>query len=252
MSLQNKNKLVSIFFSGIFLLLFIVGLIYNKDNLASKWYTYTIDGLLSIFAIIVFPLLSKMFKIIIAPLIRILVLSFVLAAVYLGTIFDFYSKISFWDLLLHFSSGVIFTFIGFVIVKNLFLDKLERKQSYLFGLIVAVLLSFSIAFMWEILEFTGDSITGGNAQKFIPTVNGIYNGGNSNLPLLGDNKTIAEFFRRPEGYRYALFDTMYDMVVCFVGTMFATIVLGISYNFANAYKLDNLIKYQNQVVSTKI
>ena len=86
----------------------------------------------------------------------------------------------------------------------------------------------------------------------IPTVNGIYNGGNSNLPLLGDNKTIAEFFRRPEGYRYALFDTMYDMVVCFVGTMLTTIVLGISYNFANAYKLDNLIKYQKQVVSTKI
>ena len=61
-------------------------------------------------------------------------------------------------------------------------------------------------------------------QKFIPMVDGLFNGGAGREPLLGTDEQIAAFFRRPEGYKYALMDTMYDLVVDLVGAAIMTMI----------------------------
>ena len=71
--------------------------------------------------------------------------------------------------------------------------------------------------MWEIYEFTFVSLFGTNMQKVIPEVDGLFNGGDSSLILNGSNDLIADFFKTPAGYRYALMDTMEDIVCCFTG-----------------------------------
>jgi len=78
--------------------------------------------------------------------------------------------------------------------------------------------------VWEVMEFFIDSIFGCNMQKFIPMVDGIWNGGAGKEPLIGTNEQIAEFFRSPAGYKYALMDTMYDIIVDLFGALFMTMV----------------------------
>ena len=54
-------------------------------------------------------------------------------------------------------------------------------------------------------------------QKVIPKVDGLFNGGDSSVILNGSNDLIADFFKTPAGYRYALMDTMEDIVCCLTG-----------------------------------
>jgi hypothetical protein len=55
-------------------------------------------------------------------------------------------------------------------------------------------------------------------QKTIPEGN-LFNGGNSFADLLGSDAEVAAFFRTSKGYRYALMDTMSDLVECFGGSL---------------------------------
>ena len=64
----------------------------------------------------------------------------------------------------------------------------------------------------------------GGMQKTIPE--GVFfNGGNSFADLQGSDAELASFFRSAKGYRYAIFDTMGDLVDCFLGSLLFQILV---------------------------
>ena len=240
-----KNKrIVSISFLILYIITLIIAVIINHYNgmEAIEIFGKTMQGIAGIVIIFSFEIVEKMFKIEIAQSIRIILLIFTYCAIFLGTNLDFYRLIPSWDIILHFSSGILFTFIAFIIVKNLFLNDLPYKKNYILSLTMAVFISFSIAYLWELFEFTCDSLFHGNSQRFIPEVDGIFNGGDSSLNLNGDKDLIYDFFIKPEGYRYALMDTMIDMTVCFLGTMISTIGLTLAYKHVNEDSFQVIVK----------
>ena len=193
----------------------------DNDN-ASIILVQSVGALIATFS---FPIIEKIFGLKILFPIRFFVMLFVFLGVFLGETCGFYYKYSFWDNILHTTSGLGIAMLGFVII-NYVLRHHDFPYKITIISAVAVLISLSIGMLWEIYEFSFDHILGLNMQKLIPEVNGIFNGGNTHLPLLGSDKELADFFRQPAGYQYALNDTMNDLIDCVLGnTAFVGIIL---------------------------
>jgi hypothetical protein len=142
---------------------------------------------------------------------------FGLFGIVFGEACRFYYEVSYWDDVLHFLSGFGVALIAYCLMEAVFkADAIHHRV----GLYVtaSLLTSFSVAFLWEIYEYTADSLFGLNMQKAIPE-NALFNGGSIWDALKGSDEEIAAFFRFPSGYLYALTDTMSDMLDCFAGTL---------------------------------
>ena len=89
---------------------------------------------------------------------------FACAAQYFGMMFHFYERFSFFDLLLHFSSGFLLTMYG-----NYFCRFLVKKCSHP-GIPAVITVLFSVFFavtgavIWEIYEFLADRFLGMTSQ----------------------------------------------------------------------------------------
>jgi len=97
---------------------------------------------------------------------EILVLLFIFASMYLGEIHSFYARIWWWDLMLHALSGVIIAAIGFSLVGILNgEERLAVELSPAFVAIFSFSFALSMGVIWEIYEFSMDSLFGLNMQK---------------------------------------------------------------------------------------
>lgn len=136
-------------------------------------------------------LISKIFKFEINTLVAFFYEFFLVLAILIGSVWSVYNMGICFDKIVHTVSGIIFAlfFYNVFVVFN-------KDYSKLFWIFVFV---FSFAMMtggvWEIFEFTSDSIFGENAQRW------------------------AEF----EG-RMVLMDTMTDLVCDFVGSIVGAII----------------------------
>ncbi len=95
---------------------------------------------------------------------------FLICTLVLGEGAHFYEKFWWWDIFLHSFSGIIFSFIGFLIIYSLYIK--EKIKS---PVIVIALFSFSISLaigaLWEIFEFTMDSFfSQWSLQKMQPSL----------------------------------------------------------------------------------
>ena len=92
---------------------------------------------------------------------------FTFFAMFLGEILDFYERFEWWDTMLHFASGVIFSMIGYMLFLSFNRDASVRRQ-----LNPAIVVLFTVCFsvtcgaIWEIFEFAGDSLLGMNMQRW--------------------------------------------------------------------------------------
>ena len=90
---------------------------------------------------------------------------FTFFAMFLGEVLDFYERFPFWDTMLHFVSGIMFSIIGYMIFISINRDNNIRRQ-----LNPVVIVLFTICFsitcgtIWEIIEFAGDSLFGTDMQ----------------------------------------------------------------------------------------
>lgn len=99
------------------------------------------------------------------PSFQIIILLFIFAANYLGTLKLYYEKFWWWDIMLHTFSGVIFGFIGFLLVY--IFNKEEKIDVYLspaFMSLFALCFAVFIGTLWEIFEFSMDTLFGFNMQ----------------------------------------------------------------------------------------
>ncbi len=106
--------------------------------------------------------------------------------------------------------------------------------------------SLSVALLWEVFEYTTDSLLGGNAQRVIPEM--FNNGNNTKLPLEGNMEEIYNFYLQPEGYRYALEDTMTDIIVCLGGTVLSSAMVLIIAKTSSANEMNYLIYKEDKIL----
>lgn len=92
---------------------------------------------------------------------------FLYCAIFLGEIFSFYYLVPHWDLYLHAMSGAMLGALGFILVDWLNKDEhVKLSMSPVFVSIFAFSFALAVGVLWEIYEFSFDSILGLNMQKF--------------------------------------------------------------------------------------
>lgn len=92
---------------------------------------------------------------------------FLYCAIYLGEVHNFYYVIPNWDNILHCFSGAMLGAFGFTLVRILNdSEKVSVVLSPVFICLFAFCFAVTVGAMWEIYEFTGDSLFGLNMQKF--------------------------------------------------------------------------------------
>ncbi len=175
----------------------------SKEEVRSRTSFILINCILTLGATILPSLLEHQLKVEIPSLMEIIFIVFTFLALILGEIANFYAKFDWWDDMLHGSSGILITSLGFIVLNTLNKsDKIASKMNPLFVCIFAFCFSVCIGAIWEIIEWTIDGIAGTNMQRF------------------SDNYTRVLF----EG-RDALRDTMGDIILetC---TSFVVAVIG--------------------------
>ncbi len=128
------------------------------------------------------------------PFLQLLMLIFIFASLYLGELQQYYLKFWWWDVMLHTLSGVVLGVVGFILVYTLNQDtKVNVVLSPLFISIFSVTFAVTVGVLWEIFEFSMDSIFALNMQKS------------------------------------GLVDTMWDLIVDFLGAL-TTSIMGYIYS----------------------
>lgn len=161
--------------------------------LKNSLFFYFIQAISGICAIIIPYQLRKKRKLFLSPLLYSMYLLFLFASLFLGELCNFYLLIPSWDILLHFSSGILLFFIFYEWIQKLGLK--ENQISFPITLILAFSCSMAIAGLWEIYEFLSDIVFGTNMQRFLAM---------DGTSFIG---------------RMALVDTMSDLIFGMLGTM---------------------------------
>lgn len=94
-----------------------------------------------------------------------LIFTFIFAAMYLGSVLDFYIIVPSYDKILHLISGIIIAIIGYIFFLSLI--KSDEKNLYhpMMGVIFSILFAIAAAGAWEIWEFTTDQLFGFTSQN---------------------------------------------------------------------------------------
>ena len=161
----------------------------------------------------------------------------------LGEALTLYYRIEFYDKLLHGVSGALIFYTALCISRSFFANK-NVSHKFLVCLVFSGCAALTVGVIWELLEFLCDSIFGTNAQKFIPTDGDMFNGGFSFEELGGTDEELAEFYRNPSGYKFALMDTMLDIVVFFGSTVIAALSSSLL-NLKFPYCFENTVYLKN-------
>jgi hypothetical protein len=131
-------------------------------------------------------LFERNYKINLPTEFELVIVTFIFAGLFLGEIQNFYVHFWWWDLFLHTSSGIILGFLGFLILYILYYQKKLNASPALISLF-AFCFALAIGALWEIFEFSMDTIFGFSMQK-------------------------------------GLFDTMWDLIVTAIGALVASVV----------------------------
>ena len=135
--------------------------------------------------------------------VHISVTAFAFLGLVLGDGLNFYGKIGWWDSLLHFTSGIILSFIALWLLQMLILRRkylfMHRALLYIF----VVAFSLAVGAVWELCEYTVDDIFHTNNQQYMATTRATIVS-NDDEPLEGHD---------------ALADTMKDLALDLAGAI---------------------------------
>ena len=139
----------------------------------------------------------------------------------LGAVYNFYYLTSWWDILLHLLAGTVFAVVGgqlaYVLNRN-------RETSYLFAALFGVLLSISIAVVWEMFEYSSDVFLHSDMQADT-VIDSIFTKINRTDGLADAYQDITETVVNGQSLRIngyldiGLIDTMHDMIIETAGAL---------------------------------
>lgn len=162
---------------------------------------------------------------------EIVIMLFIFAAEILGEMGNYYTRVPFWDTMLHTVNGFLCAAIGLALIDILNQnEKIKFKLSPLFLTIVAFCFSMTIGVLWEFFEFFCDAVVGTDMQKdhIVTAVTSTLLGQGTKEPLVikGITETIVNGKKlQIEGYLdIGLYDTMKDLIVNFVGAFVFSII----------------------------
>ncbi|MDR1419677.1 MAG: hypothetical protein LBI86_04840 [Treponema sp.] len=173
--------------------------LYNRSQL--EFVEIIIQCVLGIAVLFLPSALEKKLKISFPGIMHVIFVLFIYAAIILGQVSGYYKRFYHWDTLLHTFSGIMLSAFGFCII-----DIINKNPKINLGLSDWFMAFFSFCFaimldtMWEIIEFTIDSILDLNMQ--------MYN--------LSDGTVLVGHL--------ALVDTMKDLIVDVFGALFISVI----------------------------
>ena len=167
------------------------------------------------------------------PLLRNIVFCFIFAAEILGEISSFFTKVPFWDAMLHTTTGFLMAAVGLSLV-----DLLSRDETIAFHLspfflsIVAFCFSMTIGVLWEFFEFFADWLLHIDMQKdtIVHTINSVAldpDGLNIVHHVKIDSVIVngEDWTATLGGYLdIGLIDTMKDLFVNFIGAIVFSVI----------------------------
>lgn len=172
---------------------------FRESQRAETKYMFMMLQAIAMIALSILPWLAKkLWKVELPVLIELFFLLFFVGGIFFGEIFEFYVRFSWWDDLLHAFSGGFMAALGFTIVNAINeSDKFPVKLSPGFVAFFAFCFAMTCESIWEIFEFTADSIFGSNMQRYH-----------------ADHGDMADFVGRE-----ALMDTMSDIIEVLIGSL---------------------------------
>ena len=120
----------------------------------------------TLFLVYVPILIAKKYKINLIPEFNIILQLFIFTGVFLGSVCRFYYLIWWLDGTLHGLRGVLLGFVGFILLFMMIKDEVKLNLSISFIVIFMFSFSASISVLWEIFEFTMDSLFNTSMQVF--------------------------------------------------------------------------------------
>lgn len=94
-----------------------------------------------------------------------LIYSFIIGAMYLGNVFDFYIIIPMYDKILHLLSGLIIGLIGYILFLHVSSGSVENSFKRYMPILFSIIFSIAAAGVWEIWEFSTDQLFGFTSQN---------------------------------------------------------------------------------------
>ena len=167
------------------------------------------------------------------PVLEGIIYCFIFAAEILGEVNSFYTRIPYWDTMLHTINGFLMAAIGFALVDIFNRSKhFSFKLSPLFLALVAFCFSMTVGVLWEFFEFFMDTHFSMDMQKdwivsslhsvmFDP--NGMNRVGHVQIESLMVNG--EDWISKYGGYiDIGLIDTMKDLLVNFIGAVVFSVI----------------------------
>lgn len=224
----RENRSTFLVYTGLRLLVIAVMIlqIFNRN------YENVFLCLLTLVLMVMPSILQATLKIELPSALEIIILCFIFAAEILGEIRSFYVRFPHWDTILHTLNGFLCAAVGFSLVDIMNREtKLKFELSPLFMAITAFCFSMTIGVLWEFFEFGMDMLVGLDMQKdtIIHEIRSVsLDPTNSNIcvstgqfqEVLIDGRDLGV-----GGYLdIGLIDTMYDLLVNFVGAIVFSIM----------------------------
>ena len=94
-----------------------------------------------------------------------LIYLFIVGAMYLGSVLDFYLIIPFYDKILHLLSGLIIGIIGYILFLHMVDGEDKSKYRKYMPILFSIMFSIAGAAVWEIWEFSTDKLFGFTSQN---------------------------------------------------------------------------------------
>lgn len=160
-------------------------------------------------------ILSKLCKIKFPKIAEFFFIFFLVGSQYLGSYLGFYGIFSWWDVMLHFVSGILIAYWGLILWQ--YVDVSYKPLEDLFiSIWISILAGVSSAGLWEITEYLGDRYLGTYAQ-------------------LG-----------------SLNDTMLDIICGTIGAGLFALYIGVCIKTGNAKWLQPLFEYDEKPKQEKL
>lgn len=181
-----------------------VALFYVKKEKMRVRLFFSLLQYIAMSIVLISPRLLKKFANFEVPVeVHISVTAFAFLGLVLGDGLNFYGKIGWWDSLLHFTSGIILSFIALWLLQMLILRRkylfMHRALLYIF----VVAFSLAVGAVWELCEYTVDDIFHTNNQQYMATT----------------RATIVSSDDEPLEGHDALADTMKDLALDLAGAI---------------------------------
>lgn len=225
-----KSKSVVNIILTIFVALMMVRRIFVGD-----FYAAFLCGLtLILFAVPEF--LSKKLNVSLPMTLEVIILLFIFASSICGELASFYTRIWWWDTMLHTLNGFLMAAIGFALIDILNSSpKFHFNMSPMFVAFVAFCFSMTIGVLWEFFEFGMDYITHTDMQNdrivtIVSSVDFNEEGLNRQVVLEGINGTTIHMSDGTTKYieggylDIGIIDTMKDLFVNLIGAVVFSVI----------------------------